>query len=127
MARIAGMHHVQLAAPEGSEPAMREFFAGILGLAEVAKPAELASRGGVWFEGPGFQLHVGIERDFSPARKAHPALLVDDLDGLAARLAEAGCEVRPESPLTLADGLEFAHFYVTDPVGNRLEFLQPVR
>lgn len=127
MARITGMHHVQLAAPEGSEPAMREFFTGILGLTEVAKPAELASRGGAWFEGPGFQLHVGIERDFSPARKAHPALLVDDLDGIAARLAEAGCEVRPESPLTLTDGLEFAHFYVTDPVGNRLEFLQPVR
>lgn len=127
MARISGLHHVQLAAPAGSEPRMREFFAGVLGLTEVAKPAALAQRGGAWFEGPGFQLHVGIEQDFVPAKKAHPALLTDDLDGLAARAAGAGYQVKRDSPLVLPDGTEFAHVYVTDPVGNRLEFLQPVR
>lgn len=121
------MHHVQLAAPEGSEPEMRKFFAGVLGLTELEKPAELAKRGGVWFAGPGFQLHVGIEKDFVPAKKAHPALLVDDVDGLAARIAEAGYEVKHDGPLVLVDGSSFAHFYATDPVGNRLEFLQPVR
>lgn len=127
MARISGLHHVQLAAPAGSEPRMREFFAGVLGLTEADKPGDLAKRGGAWFEGPGFQLHVGIEKDFVPARKAHPALLVDDLAGLAARLAEAGYEARHDRPLVVGDGAEFAHFYVTDPVGNRLEFLQRVR
>jgi catechol 2,3-dioxygenase-like lactoylglutathione lyase family enzyme len=126
MARISGLHHVQLAAPAGSEPQMREFFAGILGLTEVAKPADLAKRGGAWFEGPGFQLHIGIEKDFVPAKKAHPALLTDDLDGLAARVTAAGHEVRRDDPLRLPDGAEFAHLYVTDPVGNRLEFLQPL-
>jgi len=127
MAQVSGLHHVQLAAPAGSEPAMREFFAGVLGLAEVDKPGELARRGGVWFEGPGFALHVGIEKDFVPARKAHPGLLTDDLQELAERMSEAGYEVRHDSPLVLADGPQFAHFYVDDPVGNRLEFLQRVR
>lgn len=76
--------------------------------------------------GPGFHLHVGIEKDFVPAKKAHPALLTDDLDGLAACVAGEGRQVRRDDPLRLPDGTEFAHLYVTDPVGNRLEFLQPL-
>lgn len=126
MTRISGMHHVQLAAPAGTEPAMREFFAGVLGLIEVEKPADLAARGGAWFQGPGFQLHVGIDENFVPAGKAHPGLLTDDLEELAARIAGAGYEVRHDGPLVLRDGPKFARFYVTDPVGNRLEFLQLV-
>jgi catechol 2,3-dioxygenase-like lactoylglutathione lyase family enzyme len=126
MARVSGLHHVQLAAPAGSEQQMREFFVGVLGLTEVAKPADLAARGGAWFRGPGFELHVGIEQDFTPAKKAHPGLLVDDLAGLAERVAAAGYEVRHDNPLLVPDGGEFVRFYATDPVGNRLEFLQRV-
>jgi catechol 2,3-dioxygenase-like lactoylglutathione lyase family enzyme len=105
---------------------MREFFVGVLGLTEVDKPADLAARGGAWFRGPGFELHVGIEQDFTPAKKAHPGLLVDDLAGLAERVAAAGYEVRHDNPLLVPDGGEFVRFYATDPVGNRLEFLQRV-
>lgn len=126
MGFVSGLHHVQLAAPAGSEPRMREFFAGILGLAEIEKPASLSARGGAWFRGPGFDLHVGIEKEFVPAKKAHPAMLVDDLDGLAARFAEAGYPVRHDNVLTVPGGGEYAHFYVDDPVGNRLEFLQRI-
>jgi catechol 2,3-dioxygenase-like lactoylglutathione lyase family enzyme len=123
---VSGLHHVQLAAPPGSEPEIREFFAGVLGLTEVRKPAELAARGGAWFRGPGFDLHVGIEKEFAPAKKAHPALLVDDLEALAARLAEAGYPVRRDTLLVIPDAGEYEHFYADDPVGNRLEFLQRV-
>lgn len=126
MAFVSGLHHVQLAAPAGSEPRMREFFAGILGLAEIEKPASLAARGGAWFRGPGFDLHVGIDPEFAPARKAHPALLVDDLDALAARFADAGYPVRQDGPLVIPGAGEYEHFYVEDPVGNRLEFLRRV-
>ncbi|MQY04026.1 VOC family protein [Actinomadura macrotermitis] len=117
---LTGLHHVQLAAPPGSEPALRAFYGGVLGLTEIPKPPALAARGGAWFRGPGLELHLGIEPDFRPARKAHPGLLVHDLDALAARLKEAGHQVRP-------DDLFLGHrrCYADDPVGNRLEFLQP--
>lgn len=121
MTLIAGLHHVQLAAPPGTEPRMRAFYGGMLGLTEVAKPAALAARGGVWFRGPGIELHIGVEDGFRPARKAHPGILVRDLDALAGRLRAAGHDVR-------ADGLlpGFRRFYADDPAGNRLEFLEPV-
>lgn len=115
------LHHVQLAAPPGSEPVIRDFYAGVLGLSEVPKPAELAGRGGVWFRSEGIEIHIGIEDAFRPARKAHPGILADDVDALAARLAEHGHAVRPDDLLP-----GFRRFYVDDPVGNRLEFLQPV-
>ena len=126
MAFVSGLHHVQLAAPAGSEPRMREFFEGILGLTEVGKPADLAARGGAWFRAPGFDLHIGIENEFAPAKKAHPALLVDDLDALAAKLEAAGYPVKRDNRLVVPDSGEFEHFYVDDPVGNRLEFLKPI-
>ena len=117
---LTALHHVQLAAPPGSEDALRAFYAGVLGLEEIPKPPELAKRGGAWFRGPGVELHLGIERDFRPARKAHPGLLTGDLDALADRLRAAGHDVRH-------DGLfpGYRRFYADDPVGNRLEFLQP--
>ena len=115
------LDHVQLAAPPGCEQPARGFYGGLLGLAEVAKPERLRARGGVWFAlGDGQQLHVGIDEDFTPARKAHPALAVDaaELDALAARLTGAGVE--PQWDDAIAGQ---RRFYVTDPWGNRLELL----
>jgi catechol 2,3-dioxygenase-like lactoylglutathione lyase family enzyme len=114
------IHHVQIACPPGSEPALRTFYSGLLGLNEVAKPAALAPRGGCWFAGFGIELHLGVEADFRPARKAHPGLLWPDLDALAQRLADAGYPVRwaPDGELP---GMR--RFHTEDPHGNRLEFL----
>lgn len=117
---ILGLDHVQLAAPPGCESAARRFFAELLGLEEVAKPAALQARGGVWFSLGAQQLHVGVEVDFVAARKAHPALRVrgDELDALAARLAGAGVEVAWDDALP-----DVRRFYVHDPWGNRLELI----
>lgn len=117
---ILAIDHVQLAMPAGAEARARAFYSGVLGLAEVPKPAALAARGGVWFANASVQLHLGVEAEFVPARKAHPALRVDDLDAIAAACAAAG------HPPQFDDALPgCARFYVTDPFGNRLEFLQP--
>jgi hypothetical protein len=99
---IRALHHVQLAAPAGSEAALREFYSGVLGMAELAKPAELARRGGVWFGSGEVELHLGIEADFRPARKAHPGLLVSELDALAGRLMAAGHPVTWDDALPVA-------------------------
>lgn len=120
MTLLTGIHHVQLAAPPGSEPIMREFYGRVLGLPEVPKPPELAARGGVWFRSPGIEIHIGIEENFQPARKAHPGILVGDLDAMAERLRAAGHQIRPDDLLP-----GFRRFYVDDPVGNRLELLEP--
>jgi len=114
------LDHVQIAAPSGCEAAARRFFGELLGLAEVEKPAALRGCGGVWFALGDRQLHVGVEADFEPARKAHPALRVTaaELDDLAARLAAAG------APVLWDDGLPgVRRFYSEDPWGNRIEFL----
>src|ERR1035441_1318645 len=84
------IHHVQLACPAGSENTLRDFYSGVLGFEEVAKPPALAARGGCWFRGHGIELHLGVEHGFRPARKAHPGLLVHDVDAWAARLRAAG-------------------------------------
>jgi catechol 2,3-dioxygenase-like lactoylglutathione lyase family enzyme len=108
------LDHVQLAAPPGCEAEARRFFGDLLGLREVEKPPSLAARGGVWFE----HLHVGVEEDFRPARKAHPAFAVADLDALAARLGDVEWD----------DALPgVRRFYARDPWGNRLEFLDGSR
>lgn len=115
-----GIHHVQLACPAGSEDVLRAFYGGVLGLTEKAKPPALVGRGGCWFTGHGIELHLGVEPDFRPARKAHPGLEWPELDGLAARLELAGY------PVTWADPAEIAgirRFHSQDPHGNRLEFL----
>lgn len=107
--------HVQVAAPPGCEEAARAFYGGVLGLRELEKPASLRGRGGVWFALAGDQqVHVGVEADFAPARKAHPAFLVEDLDALAGRIGDAQWD--DELP-----GVR--RFYATDPFGNRLEFV----
>jgi len=115
---LVGIDHVQLACPPGGEPAGVAFYAGVLGLTHVPKPEPLAARGGCWFRGDGVELHLGVEDDFRPARKAHPALVAADLDALAAALDAAGHPVRwsDELPGT-------RRFYVDDPFGNRLEVI----
>ncbi len=115
------IHHVQLACPPGSEPALREFYGGVLGLAEIPKPPALAARGGCWFCGQGIELHLGVEQDFRPARKAHPGLLVERLDDWASRLRAAGYPVLFDDEFP---GMR--RFYTQDPNGNRLEFLEPI-
>ena len=117
---IVGIDHVQLAMPAGREDEAREFYARLLGLPEKTKPAELAKRGGVWFESEAVKIHLGVEADFRPARKAHPALLVRDLRGLVQRLRQAGVEVVEEA-LAGHDRV-----YVSDPFGNRLELMEPL-
>ncbi len=115
---ISGLDHVQIAAPPGCEDDARRFFGGLLGMAELEKPEPLRANGGAWFAAGGQELHVGVERDFAPARKAHPAFEVDDLDGLAERLRQGGVEVEWDERLPGA-----RRFYAHDPWGNRLEFL----
>jgi catechol 2,3-dioxygenase-like lactoylglutathione lyase family enzyme len=113
------IHHAQLAAPPGCERAARAFWADALGFEEIEKPSALASRGGCWFRGHGIEIHIGVEVDFHPARKAHPGLLVTDIDAWAGRLAAAGYDV------TWDDGFPgMRRFYTEDPFGNRLELLQ---
>lgn len=114
------IHHVQLAIPRGGEDACRQFWSGLLGMRELAKPAALAARGGCWFRGGDLEVHLGVEEPFAPARKAHPGLLVDGLRQLARRLEEA------EYPVVWDDDFPgHDRFYSADPFGNRLEFLQP--
>lgn len=116
--RILGLDHVQLAMPAGRETDARAFYQGVLGLTEVPKPAPLADRGGCWFAAPGVQLHLGVEPDFRPARKAHPALRVADLDAAAATLTAAGAPVLPDHALP-----DTPRLFTADPFGNRIELL----
>lgn len=117
---FTALHHVQLAIPAGGEDACRVFWAGVLGMDELEKPPVLAARGGCWFRGGGVEVHLGVEQDFAPARKAHPGVLVRDLRALAEVLETAGVDVAwdPEFP-------GHDRFYAHDPFGNRLEFLEP--
>src|SRR5581483_5115951 len=120
MPEVVGVHHIQLAMPSGGEDVARRFYSGVLGIPEVPKPMPQAQRGGVWFETATVKIHLGIEQDFRPARKAHPGLLVSGLLSLSRTLVDAGHEVTKGEPLAGYD-----HIYVSDPFGNRLELLQP--
>ncbi len=116
--RVEHIDHVQLAMPAGEEERAAAFYDGLLGIPRVAKPPELAVRGGCWFERAGLRVHLGVEDDFRPARKAHPALAVSGLEELCALLEAAGHPVRrtedvPGTP----------QWYVDDPFGNRIELL----
>lgn len=118
---VTSLDHVQLAMPPGREEDARAFYAGLLGIPEAPKPPNLAHRGGCWFERGTLKVHLGVEADFRPARKAHPAFLVDDLAALALALVAAGHSTRTDEPL---EGYERA--YVDDPFGNRIELMQPL-
>jgi Glyoxalase/Bleomycin resistance protein/Dioxygenase superfamily. len=116
-----GIDHVQLAAPHGCESKARQFFNGLLGWTEIPKPETLQKRGGIWFQCGAHQVHVGVQEDFVPAAKAHPAFHVRNLDELRLHLllhdqAVIDDEARADEGVN--------RFYVNDPFGNRLEFLE---
>ena len=117
--RVFRLDHVQLAMPAGREADAVAFYEGVLGIPQVPKPADLAARGGCWFEDGDLRLHLGVEEPFTPARKAHAALVVDGLRDLADRVRAAGHDVRDEP----YEGVD--RFYTDDPFGNRLELLEP--
>jgi catechol 2,3-dioxygenase-like lactoylglutathione lyase family enzyme len=118
--RVHRIDHVQLAMPADGEEEAVAFYHGLLGIPRVPKPPQLAGRGGCWFEDGELRIHLGVEDDFRPAGKAHPALVVDDLPALLTRLAGGGVAIHPAEPL---DGVERVH--VHDPFGNRIELLEP--
>ena len=121
------LHHVQVACPRGGEDAARAFYGAALGLTEVDKPEPLRGRGGAWFRAyddagaVSAEIHVGVEEPFAPARKAHPALVVDDLDAVVTRLRAGGFEV-DETELDTFPGHRRVH--TRDGAGNRVEVLQ---
>lgn len=122
MPKVTALDHVQVAMPQGQEAAARAFYGGVLGLPEIAKPESLAARGGVWFQCGHQQLHLGVEEDFRPAKKAHPAFVVDDLDAIAWSLEAQGFRV-------VADSVQLAgsrRAFTEDPFGNRVELTQRI-
>lgn len=110
--------HVQIAIPAGGEAAARGFYGDLLGLTELPKPADMAARGGCWFALGDRQLHLGVEGDFRPARKAHVALATDALDALRARVEAHGHPTKDDSSV---EGRY--RFFTEDPFGNRIEFM----
>lgn len=115
---FSAIDHVQLAMPSGGEERARAFYATLLGMREVAKPPGLATRGGCWFECGPVQIHLGVEAEFRPARKAHPALRCFDYGALVARLRAAGVAVTHDANIP---GVERCH--IADPFGNRIELI----
>ncbi|HEX6148146.1 VOC family protein [Nocardioides sp.] len=119
------LHHVQLAIPAAGEDVARRFYVDGLGLTEVEKPEPLRDRGGLWLREPGVEVHLGVEEPFRPARKAHPALLLDDaaaLDRTGARLEELGFEVDHTQRDTFPG---YVRLHASDGHGNRVELLAP--
>lgn len=117
--KVIGLDHVQLAMPRGGEEAARSFYHQVLGLTELEKPPQLAARGGVWFTCGVLQLHLGVEDEFRPAKKAHPALIVKQLDSLLAQLREAGFEAIDDVSIP-----EVRRAFTADPFGNRIELIE---
>ena len=116
--KVVGLDHVQLAIPAGREQEARSFYVQLLGLVELPKPPELAARGGAWFQCGELQLHLGVEKDFRPAKKAHPGLRVERLDELVSSLRSAGCEVTEDTSVP-----EIHRAFTADPFGNRIELI----
>ena len=117
--KVIGLHHIQLAMPPGGEEAARAFYDGLLGIPEVPKPGSLSGRGGAWFESGTLRVHLGVEPDFRPAKKAHPGFFVEDLAAIRSKLESAG--------YTMADGKPLPGLirgFVQDPFGNKVELLQ---
>ena len=118
---IVALDHVQLAAPAGTEDQLRAYYAGVLGMTEIPKPPVLAARGGCWFQTGPVQIHIGIEDPFTPAKKAHPALRISGIRDYAEHIAALGAAITWDHDLPGHN-----RFYSHDPVGNRIEFLEPV-
>ena len=118
---IRRIDHVQLAMPRGQETDAVRFYEGLLGIPRVPKPPHLEARGGCWFERGELKVHLGVDEQFRPAKKAHPALLVDGLAALVDRLRAAGVTIAADEPLP-----GYERVYVDDPFGNRIELLEPI-
>ena len=118
--RLKSIEHVQLAMPPGREEEARKFYGVLLGIPEKPKPPQLARRGGCWFESGALKVHLGVEANFKPARKAHPAFIVEDLAALEAVLRAAGIAVKGDEPLQ-----GYYRIFVDDPFGNRIELMEP--
>jgi catechol 2,3-dioxygenase-like lactoylglutathione lyase family enzyme len=117
---VLGIDHILLAMPAGAEAKARDFYGGVLLLQEKVKPPALAKRGGAWFTNGTIEIHLGVEKEFRPARKAHPAFVVRDLAGFVARAHAHGCEIAEDEPLP-----GYSRIFVYDPFGNRLELIEP--
>jgi len=117
---VQRLDHVQLAMPAGGEDRAREFYHGVLGIPEVPKPADMAARGGCWFERDQLKVHLGVEAQFRAARKAHPAFIVSDLGALVAQIRTAGYPVKEDRELS-----GYFRVFVDDPFGNRVELMEP--
>jgi catechol 2,3-dioxygenase-like lactoylglutathione lyase family enzyme len=120
--QIHSIDHVQIAIPNGGEGKARAFYVSVLGFIEIPKPPELAKRGGAWFQSESVQLHLGVESDFRPARKAHPAFIVSGLDDLISKIQLSGYETDTSQPPL--DGYKRAHVF--DPFGNRIELMEKI-
>jgi len=119
---IISINHVQITIPEDREGDARTFYINVLGFTEIPKPPALATRGGAWFQSESAQLHLGVEKDFHPARKGHPAFLVYDLDAMLEKVQRLGYEWDASQPPL--EGYKRAHIY--DPFGNRIELMETV-
>ena len=115
---IVGLDHIQLALPAKSEVGMRKFYCGLLGLPEIAKPLTLQARGGFWVQLGKMEMHFGVDPDFHPATKAHPAFVVEDVEVLSSHLEAAGHKITWDDALP-----HVKRFFTSDPVGNRIEFI----
>ena len=117
---VRHIDHILIAMPAGREQEARAFYGGILGMNEKTKPPALAARGGCWFTIGALEVHLGVEENFVPARKAHPAFIVDDLAGMVEKAVKSGYTVTADEPL---EGCDRRH--VNDPFGNRIELIEP--
>jgi hypothetical protein len=117
--QYVGIDHIQLAAPKGCEVVVRDFWGAKIGLTEIEKPESLQGRGGCWFEFGNQQLHIGVEEDFQPAKKAHPAFVVKNLEAFQMHVEKNGIQTKEDAPI---DGRN--RFFISDPFGNRVEFLE---
>ena len=118
---VIALDHIQLAMPKGEERLAEEFYCDLLGFQRVNKPNHLEQRGGCWFTANGVNLHLGVDPQFVPARKAHPGFVVNSLATLKDRLEAAGIEIVWDTQIS-----GFERFYASDPFGNRLEFMERV-
>ena len=116
---LKGIDHIQLAIPSGGEAQGRSFYGDLLGLTEIDKPEAMVARGGCWFAGDRIIVHLGVQTDFVPAVKAHPAFLVTDLVAFQQKLKDHGVAIIFDDALP-----HVPRFHIVDPFGNRLEFIQ---
>lgn len=116
---LIGIDHIQIAAPPNSEEQARQFYGELLGMKEIPKPENLQARGGCWFQCGTQEVHIGVQADFTPAKKAHPGFTVNALEQLKSRLIAADCPITEEPPIAGR-----ARFFTNDPFGNRIEFLE---